>query len=644
MRYNIKYASLAVLLCLFTVSCSNKPDGGLQNLAIEIHPEIESLGRATDNSFTDGDRIGVYVSKFNGSTPQPLQSQGNYADRGDNVAFIYKSGVWSCSPVLYWMPGNTDKIEVYGYYPYQTGVTDALSLSVTVAQDQSGDGQGGELSAYQASDFMYAKSSTAVDYGTPVADGFVFKHKLSKVTVDLRPGDAISQEQLERATVTINGTKLNTSINLATGSLADQPSGNVESIMMRKNSTIFEAIIIPQTITNIDLIQIDIDGKKFKYTGSFTFVENNSHTFVITVSEEAIKVVSNSVTGWIEDIDPWQGDVQGPQKQGAVPYMSASFIQSWLIMGWEDDRWQQELTLLKSVGIKDIIIDQSLWYYELDEYGNGKKYLSLLPLEKSELGMSEDIALEWGTTLQAMLVACKRNGVGVYVGLNFDKRHWFKAALNRATLLHQAQMGNALMDKVIDLYGSAYSETIKGWYWSWEVDNVNFVNKTNQTLLADMLAINVNHRNSDPKLNKPIMLSPFMNPRGGGLGSLAYKNMWIDVFGGVDLRPGDVMAPQDCMGTGYLTLQTAGRWLGDLSMATATKPGVEFWVNTEIFSSVGGTFQTAKVTDVVDRLRSDSKFASRLACFSYSHYFSSYVNAGFEQYHQQYKQYYDSFQ
>lgn len=642
-RNKIKYVALSALT-LLAVSCAKSNEGNSQGRPVEISPDIESRGRATENAFVDGDKVGVYVSKFNDDSAQPLLSQGNYAGRGDNVAFTRVSGVWSSLPILYWMPGNTDMVDVYGYYPYKEDIADALAVDVEVMSDQNAIASEGALSGYEASDLMYAKSESGVNYGSPVADGFTFKHKLSKVIVNLFKGSVISYEQLARATVTINGTKLHSVLNLSTGELAEA-SGEVQSITMRKNGTSFEAIVVPQEIISADLIEIDIDGKKFKYNTTFTFAENNSHTFSITVSDVAINVTSNSITGWTVDPVPSIVQTEDQSQGGVAPYMSASFIQSWLIIGWEDDRWEQELKLLKSVGIDDIIVDQSLWYYEADAMGTGKKYLSLVPLDKSEVGMTENITLEWGNALERMLIACKRNDMGVYVGLNFDSRYWFKVALKRDVLLQQAQMGNAVMSKIMDLYGNDYNATIKGWYWSWEVDNVNLVENAtykNQTLLADMLAINVNHRNSNPQLNKPIILSPFMNPRGGGMTSIQYRNMWTKVFEKVDFRSGDAMAPQDCMGTGYLNLQNAAEWLGNLSIATSTKPGMEFWVNTEIFTDVAGTFQTAKVSDVIDRLQFDSKFGTRLICFSYSHYFSEYLNPAFQSYHNEYKRYYET--
>lgn len=638
--FKIKYlvpCVCAVLSLSFVVSCNrSKMVEPMAGRAIEISPTVLSYGsnvqgRVTDNAFENGDQIGVYVSKYNTGISSPLLGSGNYAGRGDNGCFTRTNGGWLSSPVMCWMPGNADKIDVYGYYPYNPNVGNALAVELKVAEDQN------LAAAYQASDFMYAKSSE-VEYGTAVSDNFVFTHKLAKVIVTLSEGEMISREQLMRATITLGGTRLQSSINLGDGTLTPV-SGDIQDINMRKNGLIFDAIVIPQSINNRELFVIDIDGEKFTFNSSFNFAENSSHSFSIKVSKSGLSVTSNSITGWVDDPNPSTGDATGNNPSYVAPYMTASFIQSWLIIGWDDQRWEDELTLLKSVGIKDLIVDQSLWYY-----AEGSKYLSLIPITNAELGLAENIVVEFGNALERMLIACKRNDMGVYVGLNYDTRYWFKMDLNRQIMLRQAEMGNAVMSKVMSLYGDQYAETIKGWYWSWEIDNVNLVEtevRPNQTLLGDMMAINVDHRNSHVELNRPILMSPFMNPQGGGMSSAEYRQMWVELFHKVDMRSGDVMTPQDCMGTGYLNTQTAMLWLSDLKMATATKPGMEFWVNTEIFTPA---FQPAPVSELIKRLQFDSKLGSRLVCFAYSHYYSPLLDPAFQSFHDQYLQYYESLQ
>ena len=65
--------------------------------------------KATDNSFEEGDQIGLYVS-YDGD----LKEQGNYSD---NRKYTFKSGVWTSESDLFWKDQES-AADFYCYYPY----------------------------------------------------------------------------------------------------------------------------------------------------------------------------------------------------------------------------------------------------------------------------------------------------------------------------------------------------------------------------------------------------------------------------------------------------------------------------------------------------------------------------------------------
>ena len=58
-----------------------------------------SITRATDTSFENGDKVGIYVV----NQPNTLKATGNHAD---NIGFTY-SGSWSAVTTIYWKDETT---------------------------------------------------------------------------------------------------------------------------------------------------------------------------------------------------------------------------------------------------------------------------------------------------------------------------------------------------------------------------------------------------------------------------------------------------------------------------------------------------------------------------------------------------------
>lgn len=613
----------ATLLILF--SACQKNDAGDDGSPILVSATLAPHARASEGGFDNGDKIGVYAVGYTNGTPGILANSGNYSGNGDNVLHALTGGSWTPASAFQWA-ANSPSIDVYGYYPYVSLIQQVAGLSFTVEPDQSRSASGELLSGYEASDFLWAKQ-TGVAPGTPVR--LNFSHAMSKINISLLPGEEVTASDLDQASVSVGGTVREAKIDLNTGAAILQASpASVVKAFKRGNQ--YQAIVVPQTVSAAtDFIIVNVLGVDYKYkVSNLTLVRGQQHNYNITVSKTGLSVSTGGITDWEDDSQSNSGTIQGGSDVKAAPYFSGSFIQSWFFLNWDDAAWKEEITKLKSVGIDKIIIDQTFYYYA----GTPAQYISTFPVTKAELGIPGDdpIAINAGGALEVCLRNCEEMGMKVFAGLNYDARYWGTATMDRTVLTAQMEIGNKVMDKIIALYGTKYPNALHGWYWSWEVNNVDHSSAGNLDILKSILKQNIAHRNTKP-LYRPFMLSPFMNPA-YGVGAAPYGTMWEGIFAEVPFKTGDIFAPQDCIGTGYLNLNNVKAWMQPLGKAVATKPGMEFWVDVETFTA---GWDSAPLARIKDQLAEAAKYASGLISFSYTHYYSTVPVL-----HEQYKEYY----
>ncbi len=218
--------------------------------------------------------------------------------------------------------------------------------------------------------------------------------------------------------------------------------------------------------------------------------------------------------------------------------------------------------------------------------------------------------------------SCLRNaekmGIKVFLGLNFNADWWAKAANDPTWLYAQMDEGNRIADELYARYKAKYPKAFHGWYWVWEVDNLNYNQPAQKQTLAKALEINVSHLH---RMNRdmPVMLCPFMNYR-VGVNANGYRDLWKYVFANTSLGKGDIFCPQDCVGAGGLTLDKLAEWFAALKQAVDSKPGLRFWVDTETFDQTDWTSGT--MDRLVQQLRLVRPYVDTAITFAWSHYYS----------------------
>ena len=249
-----------------------------------------NITRATDTSFENGDKVGIYVV----NQPNTLKATGNHAD---NIGFTY-SGSWSAATTIYWKD-ETTKADFYCYYPYASNISNVEAYPFAVKADQS------SVANYKASDFLWGKTTGVAP--TKDAVGITVKHAMSNVIVKLVAGNGYTAEDMASASVAICGLKTNSTINLASGVVT--ATGDVAEITPMVENDYRRALVVPQSVSNADLIKVTIGDKVYTLNQSIEFKSGKQHTCTLTV-ERTNQGINIGIDGWETEGDDFGGTVE----------------------------------------------------------------------------------------------------------------------------------------------------------------------------------------------------------------------------------------------------------------------------------------------------------------------------------------------
>lgn len=289
--------SLAALSCL--VSCTSgddeiipspAPDPDPAPVTIPINISMNVWTRVTDTDYESGDKVGIYVVNYQGSSAGTLQSSGNHVD---NMCFTYTNN-WTPESDIYWQD-ETTKADFYCYYPYGTP-SDITAHPFSVKTDQS------QQADYKASEFLWGKASGVSP--TTNAVPIITNRSMSNMLIYVAPGKGFTEETLAAATksVRICNVKSSATVDLRTG--VATATGSATEIIPYNEGTYYRALLVPQTVADgSNLITITVDGVDYTLAKGFTFKANTQHKFTVTVNK-ASSGVDIGVGNWeVDDTD-----------------------------------------------------------------------------------------------------------------------------------------------------------------------------------------------------------------------------------------------------------------------------------------------------------------------------------------------------
>lgn len=313
-NYQLSSGSIALLLPLLLAGCSDDlklyPDdtGADERLVLEIGADINqtSSTRADDNGFADGDRMGVFLVSYANGLPGTLTNSSNLAS---NVAFTLDAdmGKWNSATTLYWPDAETS-LDAYGYYPFDNSISDITTYAFEVSKDQSEVAENGEMGAYEASDFLWAKTANAQPGKTI---NLTFGHIMSGVKIILEEGSGFATGEFAQLAkvVTVDNTIRHANIDFTTG--VATPTGVVDyNIIANPETDCYRAVVVPQTVASgKTTIGISLDGTNYSYTrdGGMTYTSGKLNKFTLKIDKKSssgkyeVSLVSESISDWETD-------------------------------------------------------------------------------------------------------------------------------------------------------------------------------------------------------------------------------------------------------------------------------------------------------------------------------------------------------
>lgn len=280
----MKNLYLLAIVAAFILSCNKIETPNVEGGVMKFNVDYPAT-KASDTEFEPGDKIGVYIAAYEGGKAQALQLGGNYKN---NNPVIYDGSKWNADPVIYW-DENIEKYNVYAYYPFTTPVSvDEMPFSVQL--DQRVTEIQNSLSAYEASDFLYAFAKGVTSAGGDV--GLLFKHKMSKLTVNIVKGEDYEGDIPATATVYVHSTVTDCLIDLSTGDVIKNPRASAQTIVAKQiDEDSHTAIIVPQMLTNKKpLIEIIFKDVSYMVESKFHFKSGTHHVINIIMNRNPDKV------------------------------------------------------------------------------------------------------------------------------------------------------------------------------------------------------------------------------------------------------------------------------------------------------------------------------------------------------------------
>ncbi len=290
MKKMTKFFALA-LLASAMVSCSTDDTTSStqsDKVAVQFIGGINVSTRAIDQTWTDGDKIGIFMTGAGQSLAASAISEGV-----DNVAYQKGEGnifspVIGGKTIYFPIDGNVD---FYAYYPQATVNDYKVALNVA---DQAN---------LEAIDFMYAKTANR-NKSNPTVE-LAFSHQLSKLILDIQPGDGLSQEDLANLTIKVKGQNTTATYNLADGTISNE--GTSADITMHTTTAgkKYEAILLP-TEEPIRVLEFDLNNghdNPFVWTMPTKLDAGSKYYYTVVKLNRTAVEVSGTIEPWNEEKD-----------------------------------------------------------------------------------------------------------------------------------------------------------------------------------------------------------------------------------------------------------------------------------------------------------------------------------------------------
>lgn len=310
-----------------------------------------------------------------------------------------------------------------------------------------------------------------------------------------------------------------------------------------------------------------------------------------------------------------------------APVYNGTFIQSWMSSYWDDERWAQEVENMKKAGIEYLILQDTA---NMSSDGTWTVYY------QSELEVFSSYE-KTADVIDKALRAVEGTDIKIFAGLAMFDDWWVEAALTKK-YSNVCEISADMAEEISEKYDGVY-----GFYFTPEINNM-----PTMKLSAGNIISGLNTILEKIPADKPFLLSPYFTEYVSVPSVISAVPMWVQIINKVDFRDGDIIAPQDAVGAGWIQENDLEKiWKMYRTAIDTSEKDLKLWANCENFtlarakSIVSGIFvppatlNANSVPCTIDRFAKQLDIASRycdnIITFSYNHYHSpSYVNPVFE--------------
>lgn len=306
------------------------------------------------------------------------------------------------------------------------------------------------------------------------------------------------------------------------------------------------------------------------------------------------------------------------------PYFNGTFLQSWLSSSWDEERWTEEIEAMENDGVKCLILQDLA---TKDSEGNWNVYYET---ELEALGG----ATFGGDVLSAALDAVEGTDIQLFVGLAAFDNLWSTGTLTKEYSEVCAVTAD-MMEEIYNKYFAEGSNNFYAWYFTMEYSNNVIMNLAMPNIIKGLNVVLDKATEIDSSI--PLMMSPFTSNY-LTLGKGAAFVQWLQLFTQAHWRDGDIVAPQDAVGAGWMKMEDLETVWKMYSIAVKyASADIKLWANCENFTSAiapsfgegilnpPATENTVYVPVTLDRFTKQmdiaAKYCENIITFSYNHYY-----------------------
>ncbi|MFC4047842.1 DUF4434 domain-containing protein [Dactylosporangium siamense] len=291
--------------------------------------------------------------------------------------------------------------------------------------------------------------------------------------------------------------------------------------------------------------------------------------------------------------------------------LNGSFIQPALVDTWSNATLNAELAAMKAKHMSHVVLQ---WTANSYDKGLGGQRSAVFPTSQSGYVRSTNTDV-----VARLLAAANATGMEVYIGLQVSDQWWNVYANDANWINNEVATATALARELAGKYRS--NASFKGWYLSFEIDNVHFGTQTAEDNVSNLLGSITNElRSIDNTL--PIAISPFYNAVDTVLYGWQSPSTWASMWGRLLQRFNiDIIALQDGVGAGHASAATVGEWFSAMrdAMNFAGSPAMLF-SDVETFIVGPSSLQPMTIRTIVADMNAVKPYVEGFWSFAYNHY------------------------